>query len=127
MGGDVTWVNVDHVAHTVTAGSLTEDPRTVGWDYPNGFDSSIVMAGAEFTHRFEEAGTYPYFCTVHPWMTGIIHVKDQLPPGIPVITFPPDGHVTDDPSVNMNGTYTPGLSIDIFDNESHIGMTDAGV
>ncbi|MEO2201966.1 MAG: plastocyanin/azurin family copper-binding protein, partial [Nitrosopumilus sp.] len=39
------------------------------------FDSSIFMAGSTFEFTFDEAGTYDYFCMVHPWMTGIINVN----------------------------------------------------
>ncbi|MFB5619053.1 MAG: PEFG-CTERM sorting domain-containing protein, partial [Candidatus Nitrosomaritimum aestuariumsis] len=30
--------------------------------------------GTTFSHTFEEAGTFPYFCMVHPWMEGIVNV-----------------------------------------------------
>jgi len=33
------------------------------------------MAGTTFSHTFDEAGTYEYFCMVHPWMKGIIQVS----------------------------------------------------
>lgn len=75
VGGEVTWIN-DDAAHTVTAGDVLVDSSAVGLDYPNGFDSSLFMSGNTFSHKFEVAGTYPYFCTVHPWMTGIVHVED---------------------------------------------------
>jgi len=39
------------------------------------FDSSLVMAGGMFSYKFEEAGTYDYFCMVHPWMKGIVTVS----------------------------------------------------
>ena len=43
---------------------------------PDGiFDSSLVMAGSSFSHVFEEAGSYDYFCMVHPWMAGMVMVS----------------------------------------------------
>jgi predicted secreted protein with PEFG-CTERM motif len=30
-----------------------------------------------FSYKFEEAGTYDYFCMVHPWMTGIVTVSAE--------------------------------------------------
>jgi plastocyanin len=39
------------------------------------FDSSLFMAGSTFEFTFDDAGTYDYFCMVHPWMTGIINVS----------------------------------------------------
>ncbi len=76
VGGEVTWVN-DDAGHTVTAGDLNEDKDLVGVDYPNGFDSGFFTAGNSFSHKFEVAGDYPYFCQVHPWMVGIVHVQAE--------------------------------------------------
>ncbi len=67
VGEEVTWSNDDSAAHTVTAGSAAEGPS-------GAFDSSLFMAGTTFSHTFEEAGTFPYFCMVHPWMEGIVYV-----------------------------------------------------
>ena len=67
-GTGVTWENADNAAHTVTSGT----PE----DGPNGnFDSSIIMAGATFNHEFGAVGEEPYFCIVHPWMTGIVVIE----------------------------------------------------
>jgi len=75
MGGTVTWENVDNAAHTVTSGSATDGPDGV-------FDSSLIMAplggvAKTFSHTFDDAGTYDYFCMVHPWMTGSVIVEDE--------------------------------------------------
>ena len=67
VGEEVTWSNDDSAAHTVTAGSAADGPS-------GAFDSSLFMAGTTFSHTFEEAGTFPYFCMVHPWMEGIVNV-----------------------------------------------------
>jgi len=69
VGGEVTWENDDTAAHTVTSGTPTEGPSGV-------FDSSLVMAGSSFSHTFEDAGTFDYFCMVHPWMVGSVIVED---------------------------------------------------
>ena len=69
VGGVVTWTNDDSAAHTVTGGSAADGPSGV-------FDSSLFMAGTSFEHKFEEVGTYPYFCMVHPWMEGIVVVQE---------------------------------------------------
>ena len=71
MGGTVTWENTDNAAHTVTSGSPDGGPDGV-------FDSSLIMAGgASFSHTFDAAGTYDYFCMVHPWMAGSVIVEDE--------------------------------------------------
>ncbi|MCH8085589.1 MAG: hypothetical protein IIC15_04055 [Thaumarchaeota archaeon] len=67
-GDTVHWMNIDTVAHTVTGGSPADGPSGV-------FDSSLLMADAAFAFTFDEAGSYDYFCMVHPWMTGSISVN----------------------------------------------------
>ena len=70
MGGTVTWENNDTAAHTSTGGSATGGPSGV-------FDSSLIMAGSSFSHTFEEAGSFDYFCMVHPWMAGLVIVEAE--------------------------------------------------
>jgi plastocyanin len=67
-GEEVTWSNDDSAAHTVTSGTPTDGPDGI-------FDSSLFMAGGTFSVTLDESGEYPYFCMVHPWMTGIITVN----------------------------------------------------
>lgn len=72
VGGEVKWSNVDVAAHTVTSGVLADGG-------PDGvFDSGLFVPGAEFTHVFEEAGEFPYFCLVHPWMAGVVIVQETM-------------------------------------------------
>ena len=68
VGDTVHWMNVDTAAHTVTGGSPADGPSGV-------FDSSLVMADAVYAFTFDEAGSYDYFCMVHPWMVGSISVN----------------------------------------------------
>ena len=68
VGGEVTWSNDDTAAHTVTAGSAADGPSGV-------FDSSLFMAGTTFSHKFDVEGEFPYFCMVHPWMSGLVVVQ----------------------------------------------------
>ena len=67
-GDTVEWTNSDTAAHTVTGGSPAEGPSGV-------FDSSLVLGGASYSFTFEEAGSYDYFCMVHPWMVGNVQVN----------------------------------------------------
>ena len=67
-GDTVTWDNVDNAAHTVTGGSPANGPSGV-------FDSSLLMAQGVFSHTFDDAGYYDYFCMVHPWMIGSVTVN----------------------------------------------------
>ena len=67
-GDTVEWINVDTAAHTVTGGSPADGPSGV-------FDSSLVMADAVYAFTFDDAGSYDYFCMVHPWMVGSVTVN----------------------------------------------------
>lgn len=61
-GQSIRFVNNDDVGHTVTA----ED---------GSFDSKMLDKNKAWTHRFDKAGTYKYYCTVHPSMHGTINVS----------------------------------------------------
>ncbi len=69
LGDTVLWSNQDTAAHTVTSGSAVDGPSGV-------FDSGLFMAGNTFEFTFNEAGTFPYFCIVHPWMAGEVIVSE---------------------------------------------------
>jgi predicted secreted protein with PEFG-CTERM motif len=69
-GGEATWHNIDTAAHTVSSGTAAEGLDGI-------FDSSLVAPEGMFSYKFEEAGTYDYFCMVHPWMTGIVTVSAE--------------------------------------------------
>jgi len=67
VGATVTWSNDDTAVHTVTSGKdLLHDEL---------FDSSIFMSGTTYEITFNDAGSFDYFCLVHPWMTGIVNVS----------------------------------------------------
>lgn len=62
-GTTLTWTNQESgVSHTATA----ED---------RSWDSGVLRPGRLFEMRFSEAGTYPYFCTIHPRMRGVVVVE----------------------------------------------------
>ena len=68
----VLWDNKDSSAHTVTSGTPDEDSSGI-------FDSGVIAAGEKFSFKFEENGTYDYYCTLHPWMVGFITVGETKP------------------------------------------------
>jgi len=74
VGGTVTWENTDTAAHTSSSGTPTDGPDGV-------FDSSLIMAGGSYSHTFDTAGTFDYFCMVHPWMQGTVIVEAEAAHG----------------------------------------------
>jgi nitrite reductase (NO-forming) len=68
-GTTVTWTNEDTTLHTVTSGS--PEAGNSGTE----FDSSYLAAGKTFQHPFNTAGTFDYYCTLHPYMKGKVVVS----------------------------------------------------
>jgi plastocyanin len=64
VGTKVTWFNHDDVPHTATS---TRKPKV--------FDSGTLDTDDKFSFVFTWAGTYEYFCAVHPKMKAQIIVK----------------------------------------------------
>ena len=63
-GSTVTWENHDDMPHTIV------DDAT-----PREFKSAPLDSGDHFSQTFTKPGTYKYFCSIHPHMTGTIVVK----------------------------------------------------
>lgn len=63
VGTTVTWVNRDDVPHTV----VSDDKST--------FKSKALDTDEQFSFTFTKPGTYSYFCSVHPKMTGEVTVE----------------------------------------------------
>jgi len=62
VGATVTWTNHDDIPHTVVS--------TDGV-----FKSKVRDTDEKFSYTFTKAGTYPYYCTIHPKMTGKVVVQ----------------------------------------------------
>lgn len=66
VGTTVRWTNVGAEDHTVTSD-----------DVP--FDSGTLSPGASFEYTFDTAGSFGYFCSIHPsLMTGTVLVVDEV-------------------------------------------------
>jgi plastocyanin len=61
VGTTVTWTNTDSITHTSTSNGA-------GWD------SGAIAPRAQFSFTFQNAGTFPYHCAIHPGMVGTITV-----------------------------------------------------
>ena len=64
VGTTVTWTNRDDIPHTV-----------VSADDPKAFKSKVMDTDEKFSFTFTKAGKFPYFCSVHPKMTGTVVVQ----------------------------------------------------
>jgi plastocyanin len=62
-GTTVTWKNVDDIPHTVASKT------------PKLFKSKALDTDDSFSFTFTEAGTFDYFCSLHPHMTGTVKVE----------------------------------------------------
>jgi plastocyanin len=61
-GTTVTWINEDDIPHTVAATD-------------KGFKSKVLDTNDKFSFTFATAGSFEYFCSLHPHMTGTIVVE----------------------------------------------------
>jgi plastocyanin len=64
VGTTITWTNRDDIPHSVVS---TDDPKA--------FKSKVLDTDEKFSFTFSKAGNYPYFCSIHPKMTGLVVVK----------------------------------------------------
>ncbi|KAF9198554.1 hypothetical protein BGZ49_000595 [Haplosporangium sp. Z 27] len=69
VGDQVVWTNSDHVLHNVMQGSSCKAN--------GGFSSGLITYGEVYSHTFDSAGEYPYFCSIHckQGMVGMITVN----------------------------------------------------
>lgn len=63
VGGKVTWQNQDTAPHTATADD-------------GSFDTGTIENGKLGSATFKEAGTFTYFCEIHPTMHGTVEVVE---------------------------------------------------
>ncbi len=71
-GATVVWRSHDGESHTVIA--------------PGGaFASPVLTRHGEFAHRFDTAGSFPYLCSLHPFMRGTVEVVAATAPAVPLV------------------------------------------
>jgi plastocyanin len=92
VGDTVTWTNSDTTAHTATS---TDDPAL--------FDGEMAP-GESFSFTFTEAGSFDYFCEIHPTMEGTVVVQAAAAPSASQL---PDGAM---PIVG-GGEMPPGVAL----------------
>ena len=117
VGDTVTWTNNDKEGHTVTSGKSS---GRFGWmndDFgtPDGlFLSGRFMPTESWSYIFENPGKFSCYCTIHPWMEGVVLVTTLIPDyphdsfgnkieAFPVIQFTPDH------SIEVDLTWDPAI------------------
>jgi plastocyanin len=63
-GTKIVWRNRDEAPHTVASTNKS-------------FASKGLDTDDKFEHTFDREGDFTYICTVHPFMTGVVHVRNQ--------------------------------------------------
>jgi plastocyanin len=101
VGDTVTWTNMDTAPHTVTVSSG-----------PVKFNSGNLSTGESFSYTFTAAGTYSYYCAVHPDMVAKVVVNGSGTTPSPTPTPVP----TPTPTMPMPSSGCEGLeaAVDAF-------------
>ncbi|SHO43927.1 exported hypothetical protein [Nitrosotalea sinensis] len=99
-GTTVTWKNTDTTMHVICSGKVTDD------ECGKVFEDDTLKPGTTFQFTFANAGTFDYFCSVHPWMTGQVIVGAGS--GTPSTTTTPANvtTTTTTPATTPNATTT---------------------
>ncbi|MDQ1046070.1 cupredoxin family copper-binding protein [Streptomyces sp. V4I2] len=102
VGQTVQWTNHDSVPHTVTTTKA-----------PVKFDSGTLEQGDSWSYTFTKAGTYEYYCAVHPDMVASVKVVEagggggSTPTPTPTPTAPPTSGPTPTPTPTTTPTTGP--------------------
>jgi plastocyanin len=100
VGDTVTWTNHDSAPHTVTV-----------TDGPVKFDSGTLEQGESYSYTFTEAGTYSYYCAVHPNMVASVTVSGGATPTASPTVAPT---ATSSPAPPANSCGALDKSVDAF-------------
>lgn len=68
VGDTIVWKNGDQAKHTITSGTLEDGPDGIFGG------TNFLVPGESYKFTFTEKGRFPYFCLIHPWMTGVVTV-----------------------------------------------------
>jgi plastocyanin len=93
VGGTVRWVNYDSVPHTTTSGTAAIGPDG---EFGGSIDLPKILAPSdEQSHTFMDEDEYPYYCILHPSMTGTVIVGNFPPQEEEQEDEPPSALATD--------------------------------
>jgi plastocyanin len=107
VGMTASWINQDGLTHTATS-------TTGVWD------SGQILPGATYSRTFTTAGSFPYYCTLHPNMTGQINVTSSptillavnsggpaASPFVADVDFAGGGTINHANAINLSGVVAP--------------------
>jgi LPXTG-motif cell wall-anchored protein len=97
VGDTVTWTNTGKQPHTATANN-------------GSFNTGILQHGQSGSHTFTTAGTFTYFCAVHPYMKGTVVVLASTTTTNPSTTTSPSNTTGTTTPTGTTGTTTPTSS-----------------
>ncbi len=107
IGDTVVWQNADTAKHTVTSGTVDGGPDGIFGG------TNFISPGQSYKFTFDKTGQFPYYCLVHPWMTGTVFVTDGYK------TIQDVGKTTGDGSTTFDVEYT-------FDRILALNLIDQG-
>ncbi len=71
VGDTIVWKNGDQAKHTITSGTIEDGPDGIFGG------TEFLLPGEFYSFQFTKKGYYPYFCLIHPWMTGAVTVTSE--------------------------------------------------
>ncbi len=80
VGDTLVWHNDDSAGHTVTSGAPGQNDSGSLFDSTKDPAGFLIKPTKTWSHTFDKAGEYPYFCQVHPWMLGEVYVGGEAAP-----------------------------------------------
>jgi plastocyanin/uncharacterized protein (DUF2141 family) len=104
VNDQVKWTWIGSIVHTTTSDSSL-------------WDSGVKGNGSTFVTTFSAAGSFPYHCSVHPFMTAAITVQAANVPPTVTITNPPNGSVLAAPatfSIGARASDTDGTVTNVL-------------
>lgn len=111
-GATVCWEN--HASAT----NHTSTSDTAVWD------SGTLMTNQTFSRTFSTGGSFPYHCTIHPFMTGTV-VVDNTPPPPPTFSSTVPASPANDNDPEIKGSAESGSKVQLFTDSTC--NTSAGV
>ena len=127
VGDAVRWTQSDSVSHTTTSGTTTGGVR-----HPDGlWNSGLMSRGQTFSHTFNSAGVFPYYCSPHfTSMTGTVTVLGANVPPTVALTSPADGaSFPRDTAITLQATAIDSdgsvTQVQFFDGTDSLGVVTA--